>query len=104
MANDTCEMSIYSLHCRPAFERIEGKLEKLEHSIIGNGKPGIMTRLDRLEQKALGSPGFFPFVQKNWLVLLVLVVLGVQSLVGGKVNVEEVASEIVKLKQIQGAK
>lgn len=40
----------------PAVERrlatIEGKLDRLDEAIRGNGRPGILIRLDRLEQDA----------------------------------------------------
>ncbi len=35
--------------CKPEFESIHTKLDKLDESIRGNGKPGIQLRLDRLE-------------------------------------------------------
>lgn len=31
-------------------ETIDGKVDQLVHAIIGNGKPGLMTRIDRIEQ------------------------------------------------------
>ncbi len=36
--------------CKPEFESIHTKLDKLDESIRGNGKPGIQLRLDRLEK------------------------------------------------------
>ena len=35
--------------CKPEFEAINGKLDRLDEAIRGNGKPGIQLRLDRLE-------------------------------------------------------
>ncbi|HOD84957.1 MAG: hypothetical protein BWX88_05193 [Planctomycetes bacterium ADurb.Bin126] len=35
--------------CKPEFEAINEKLDRLDEAIRGNGKPGIQLRLDRLE-------------------------------------------------------
>ena len=34
------------------FEIIHGKLDRLDEAIRGNGRPGVVIRLDRLEQDA----------------------------------------------------
>ena len=39
----------YQKICRGEFAAIHAKLDHLDESIRGNGKPGIITRLDRLE-------------------------------------------------------
>lgn len=39
--------------CQDHFEAIHAKLDRLDESIRGNGRPGILLRLDRLEQSAL---------------------------------------------------
>lgn len=39
-------------HCKTSFEVLFNKIDKLDESIRGNGKPGILIRLDRLEQDA----------------------------------------------------
>ena len=36
--------------CRSEFAKINQKLDRLDMAIRGNGKPGIATRIDRLEQ------------------------------------------------------
>ena len=38
--------------CQNQFEGIHRKLDRLDEAIRGNGKPGILIRLDRLEQDA----------------------------------------------------
>ena len=38
--------------CHKRFDLLFEKLDKLDASIRGNGKPGILLRLDRLEQDA----------------------------------------------------
>ncbi len=38
--------------CQREFETINRKLDRLDEAIRGNGRPGIQTRLDRLEQNA----------------------------------------------------
>ncbi len=39
----------YESVCKGEFAEIKGKLDRLDESIRGNGKPGILLRLDRLE-------------------------------------------------------
>lgn len=43
----TCQMQS---ECREQFTEIHRKLDQLDESVRGNGKPGIQLRLDRLEQ------------------------------------------------------
>jgi hypothetical protein len=38
--------------CQTHWESIHRKLDRLDEAIRGNGKPGILIRLDRLEQDA----------------------------------------------------
>ena len=35
--------------CKPEFEAINVKLDRMDEAIRGNGRPGIQLRLDRLE-------------------------------------------------------
>jgi hypothetical protein len=42
----------YDSICRDEFAEINEKLDRLDKAIRGNGNPGIMMRLDRLEQCA----------------------------------------------------
>lgn len=42
--------STYELHCKHAFETLFAKLDRLDVAVRGNGKPGINTRLDRIER------------------------------------------------------
>jgi hypothetical protein len=46
----TGETEQYKTVCKSEFQAIHGKLDKLDEAIRGNGKPGIQTRLDRLER------------------------------------------------------
>jgi hypothetical protein len=46
---ETCEEHE---HCKTSFEVLFAKIDKLDEAIRGNGKPGIIIRLDRLEQDA----------------------------------------------------
>lgn len=46
--------------CNGEFKALHSKLDKMDESIRGNGKPGIMIRLDRLERaQALRSRLFW---------------------------------------------
>ena len=46
----TAETEQYKTVCKGEFQAIHGKLDKLDEAIRGNGRPGIQTRLDRLER------------------------------------------------------
>lgn len=57
---------MYELHCKPSFDSINKKLDRLVLSIDGNGTVGIKTRLDRLE-----------VAQRNWQSLYRPVIVAV---------------------------
>jgi len=38
--------------CKDEFSQLHAKLDRLDEAIRGNGRPGILIRLDRLEQDA----------------------------------------------------
>jgi len=42
----------YNRVCKGEFASVHIKLDRMDEAIRGNGKPGINTRLDRLEQDA----------------------------------------------------
>lgn len=52
MNDDTAagELGIFRAACQREFEELQRKLDRLDEAIRGNGKPGIVLRLDRLEQ------------------------------------------------------
>ena len=56
------------------FEVIHAKLDRLDEAIRGNGKPGIMIRLDRLEQDAKRQ------ARLVWLIVGATVVAAVSSI------------------------
>jgi len=47
-----CSDNQYEKVCKEEFGAMHTKLDKMDEAIRGNGKPGIQTRLDRLEQDA----------------------------------------------------
>lgn len=47
-----CSDNQYEKICKDEFASVRAKLDKLDEAIRGNGKVGIMTRLDRLERAA----------------------------------------------------
>lgn len=57
-----CESDQYKKVCKDEFKQLHGKLDRLDVAIRGNGKPGIQTRLDRLEQDKLTRSRFFWFL------------------------------------------
>ena len=48
-----CQNEQYENICKDQFGSVHEKLDTLDEAIRGNGKPGIQTRLDRLEQDRL---------------------------------------------------
>ena len=46
------ESTQYERVCKGEFAAIHVKLDRMDEAIRGNGKPGLNTRLDRLEQDA----------------------------------------------------
>ena len=44
------ESDQYKNVCKGEFQSIHTKLDKMDEAIRGNGRPGIQTRLDRLER------------------------------------------------------
>lgn len=49
--NEPCN-SEQEKHCQHQLDVLFEKIDRLDESIRGNGKPGIIVRLDRLEQSA----------------------------------------------------
>ena len=62
-----CGNKQYENICKDEFAQVHTKLDKLDESIRGNGKPGILVRLDRLEQRDAIRKKIF------WLVVGALV-------------------------------
>jgi hypothetical protein len=50
--SETCIGQDFRAACEREFEEIRLKLDRLDEAIRGNGKPGIVLRLDRIEQDA----------------------------------------------------
>lgn len=46
----TCSSDQYDRICKDEFAEVHAKLDRLDEAIRGNGKLGILRRLDRLEQ------------------------------------------------------
>ena len=47
-----CSSEQYETICKGEFGELHTKLDRMDIAIRGNGKPGLNTRLDRLEQDA----------------------------------------------------
>ncbi len=45
-----CEYEQYETFCKTEFADLKTAINKLDNSIRGNGKPGLLVRIDRLEQ------------------------------------------------------
>lgn len=63
--------------CQREFSRINGKLDRIDESLRGNGKPGVNTRMDRLERNtAIQS-------RLMWIVIAAVVVGFVGTIFSG---------------------
>ena len=69
----TCEQHQYERICRRAFDEINTKLDRLDNSIRGNGKPGINLRLELLEKAAASRR------RLTWLILGAFVSAGASA-------------------------
>lgn len=67
----SCPSDQYRTICSPEFRELHAKLDRLDEAIRGNGKVGILTRLDRLEQLQAQRRRMF------WIVAGALVTAGV---------------------------
>ncbi len=65
----------YESICRDEFAEVHRKLDKLDEAVRGNGKPGILIRLDRLEQDAKRQ------AKLTWLLIGSTIAGGVSFLV-----------------------
>ena len=76
-----CSSEQYDNICKGEFGELHTKLDRMDESIRGNGKPGLNTRLDRLEQDAKRQARLI------WLVVGSAVTLAVsaawRAVVGG---------------------
>lgn len=86
--NDNLER--YREVCKPAFDRIEKQLSKINESLNGNGKPGILTRLNTLE-------GFWGMVKPAIVAIITAGIIGggVLTLKPESVSAEQIA-EVVR--------
>ncbi|MFW6062407.1 MAG: hypothetical protein ACOC93_06320 [Planctomycetota bacterium] len=65
----------YDRVCKGEFDQLHRKLDRLDEAIRGNGKPGILIRLDRLEQSARRQ------ARLVWLIIGAFVTSGVSLLI-----------------------
>jgi len=65
----TGETEQYKTVCKAEFQAMHEKLDQMDEAIRGNGRPGIQTRLDRLER-------FQNFI---WFVLGAVVSAGIAA-------------------------
>jgi hypothetical protein len=71
----SCRRDQYRNVCRGEFARLHAKLDRVDDAVRGNGKVGILRRLDRLEQ-----------IEKNrrrlhWTIIGAAISAGVSALV-----------------------
>ena len=68
-----CPSEQYETICKGEFSELHVKLDRMDVAIRGNGKPGLNTRLDRLEQDAKRQARLI------WLIVGAAVTLAVSS-------------------------
>jgi len=68
-----CPSEQYENICKGEFGELHTKLDRMDEAIRGNGKPGLNTRLDRLEQDAKRQARLI------WLVVGAAVTLAASS-------------------------
>ena len=71
-----CGNKQYENICKDEFAQVHTKLDKLDESIRGNGKPGILVRLDRLEQRDAKRNKFVWLVVGALVSAIILWVMG----------------------------
>lgn len=59
-----------ALDCHEQFSTINRKLDKLDEAIRGNGHPGILMRLDRLERSEIARGRMFWIVTGSAAALI----------------------------------
>ena len=68
-----CSSEQYEDTCKGQFGELHVKLDRMDESIRGNGKPGIQVRLDRLESSERSRSRLI------WIILSVAATLAVSS-------------------------
>jgi len=94
--------------CNERHKNIDEKLDKILTHMEGNGKPGVInrlttveTRLNETDKTEAARKGFYSFLAKNWLVLLVLLVMLFNFFKGDRpFDIEEIAAQVAKIKSI----
>lgn len=65
---------------------LDARLKHVEHDVVGNGKEGLMTRVDRIEQAKLVERNQWLDLKKNGPLILVIV----GAVFGGQAGVQAV--------------
>ena len=88
--------------CKPNFERSDRKLDKVLSLLEGNGKPGLVSRIERIEMKCQTASGVLGFLAKNWQIGIVIMILLFNTFSGEKQidakQIAELAKEVNTLK------
>lgn len=93
----------YEQICRPAFDATEKKLDKILYLLQGNGSPGIITRIDRLEQKYQSASGVLGFLVKNWQIAAIVILVTVGSFRGASYSTQDIIEIAKQVKQLPAA-
>lgn len=91
----------YEQVCKPSFENSNKKLDKILYLLEGNGKPGLLTRVDRVEQSIMHATGVIGWITKNWQLVAVLILVAANFIGGGKkITPEEIKDISQQIKQL----
>lgn len=94
------ETDRYNEVCKPNFDNTNKKLDKILSHLEGNGKVGLLTRVDRIEQKFSTYSGVLGWLSNNWKTILIVVLLGYNMMSGktiSKEQINEIAKELDKI-------
>lgn len=92
----------YEQVCKPSFDATNKKLDKILYLLEGNGKPGLLTRMDRVEQNIIHATGVLGWLTKNWQLVAVLILVAANFVGGGKrITPEEIKDISQQIKQLQ---
>ena len=77
-------MDQYERFCRGEFGEVKGQLAQIDKALRGNGEPGIVTRLDRLEVAARLRSRFAWFIAGAFIgpIATALVALAIKAIFG----------------------
>lgn len=90
----------YDEICKPNFEKTDKKLDKVLYLLQGNGKPGLISRIERIEMKCQTASGILGFAVKNWQMLVVVILIALNMVSAKEIDpsqIKEIAKQVKSL-------